>query len=102
MTTIGYFLEQKPHEVTELVMSSTVVLFYILVSLLLLKAVNAQCWLCHTSMKRGEEVLTRLVFWVQAGHFHSGMDNIAMAGVSSANVPPYRTIGWDAYKCVCV
>ena len=54
------------------------------------------CWLtvlmrvCHTSMKTGEEVLTRLAFWVQAGHSHSGMDNMAMAGVTKANVPPCR------------
>lgn len=45
---------------------------------------------CHTSIKRGDEVLTRLAFWVQTGHFHSGMDNIAMTGVTKAKVPPCR------------
>lgn len=45
---------------------------------------------CHTSMKTGEEVLTRLAFLVQAGHSQSGMDNKAMAGVTKANVPPCR------------
>lgn len=95
MKTIGYFLEQKPHEVTESI-KSVEVLFYVFASLLLLKAVNAQCWLtvlkrvCHTSTKRGEEVLTRLAFCVQAGHCHSGVDSIAIAGVSKANVPPCR------------
>ena len=54
------------------------------------------CWLtalrrvCHTSMKTGEDVLTRVAFWVQAGHWNSGMDSMAMAGVSKANVPPCR------------
>lgn len=46
--------------------------------------------LCHTSVKSGEEVLTRLAFWVQAGHDHSGMDSIAMDGASNVNVPPWR------------
>lgn len=41
-------------------------------------------------MKSGEEVLTRLAFWVQAGHDHSGMDSIAMDGASNVNVPPWR------------
>lgn len=41
-------------------------------------------------MKTGEDVLTRLAFWVHAGHFHSGMDDMTMAGVSRANVPPCR------------
>lgn len=45
---------------------------------------------CHTSMKRGEEALTRLAFWVQAGQRHSGMDSMAMDGVSNAKVPPWR------------
>ncbi len=46
--------------------------------------------LCHTSVKSVEEVLTRLAFWVQAGHTHSGMDSIAMDGASNVNVPPWR------------
>lgn len=66
--------------------------------MLLSKDLDAQnlCWLtvlmrvCHTSMKTGEEVLTRLAFLVQAGHSQSGMDNKAMAGVTKANVPPCR------------
>lgn len=90
----GYVLERKLRELPELTMSSTEVLCYVFV----ISSVNAQClcWLtvlmrvCHTSMKTGEEVLTRLAFWVQAGHFHSGMDNMAMAGVTKANVPPCR------------
>ena len=93
---IGYFPEQKLHEFTELIMSSTEAPSDAFVGMISWKVVNAQClrWLtvlirvCHTSMKTGEEVLTRLAFWVQAGHFHSGMDSMAMAGVSKANVPP--------------
>lgn len=45
---------------------------------------------CHISMKTGDEALTRLAFWLQAGHSYSGMDNMAMAGVNKANVPPCR------------
>lgn len=41
-------------------------------------------------MNSGEEVLTKLAFWVQAGHVHSGMDSIAMEGASNVNVPPWR------------
>lgn len=41
-------------------------------------------------MNSGDEVLTRLAFWVQAGHDHSGMDSIAMEGASSVKVPPWR------------
>lgn len=41
-------------------------------------------------MNSVEEVLTRLAFWVQAGHVHSGMDSIAMEGASNVNVPPWR------------
>lgn len=93
-----FFLERKPHELTELIMNSTEVLFYVFVVPLFLKPVNAQClcWLtvlmrvCHTSMKTGDEVLTILAFWVQAGHSHSGVENMAKAGVSKANVPPCR------------
>lgn len=52
--------------------------------------------LCHTSLKTGEEVSTKLALRVQAGHSHSGMDNIAMVGVSKENVPPCRT---GSLKC---
>lgn len=41
-------------------------------------------------MNTGEDVLTSVAFWVQAGHLNSGMDNMARAGVSRANVPPCR------------
>lgn len=41
-------------------------------------------------MKSAEEVLTRLAFWVQVGHVHSGMDSIAMEGASNVKVPPWR------------
>lgn len=41
-------------------------------------------------MNSGEVVLTRLAFWVHAGHVHSGMDSIAMEGARSVNVPPWR------------
>lgn len=44
----------------------------------------------HTSTKRGEEVLTRLAFCVHVGHFHSGMDNMAIDGVNKAKVAPCR------------
>lgn len=40
-------------------------------------------------MNSVEEVLTRVAFWVQAGHVHSGMDSIAMEGASNVNVPPW-------------
>lgn len=46
--------------------------------------------LCQISVNSGDEVLTRLAFWVQAGHDHSGMDSIAMEGASSVKVPPWR------------
>lgn len=46
--------------------------------------------LCHTSTNSAEEVLTRLAFWVHAGHMYSGMDSIAMEGASNVNVPPWR------------
>lgn len=46
--------------------------------------------LCQTSMNSGEEVLTSVAFWVQAGHVHSGMDSIAIEGANNVNVPPWR------------
>lgn len=57
-------------------------------------AVKCLCWLTalrrvwYTSMKAGEVVLTRLAFWVQAGHLYSGMDSMAKVGVNKANVLP--------------
>lgn len=41
-------------------------------------------------MNSVDEVLTRLAFWVQAGHVHSGIDSIAIEGANSVNVPPWR------------
>lgn len=41
-------------------------------------------------MNSVEVVLTRLAFWIQAGHVHSGMDSIAMEGANNVNVPPWR------------
>lgn len=61
-----------------------------------LALLNHQCLvtflrrLCHSSLKTGEDVSTKLALRVQAGHSHSGMDNIAMVGVSKENVPPCR------------
>lgn len=34
--------------------------------------------------------MTRLAFWFQAGHDHSGIESIAMEGASNVNVPPWR------------
>lgn len=49
-------------------------------------------------MNSGEEVLTKLAFWVQAGQVHSGMDSIAMEGASNVKVPPWRMGNLDITK----
>lgn len=46
--------------------------------------------LCQTSVNSGDDMLTRLAFWVQAGHDHSGIDSMAIEGASSVKVPPWR------------
>lgn len=53
-------------------------------------ALTALIRLCHTSVNSVEEVLTKLAFWVQEGHVHSGIDSIAMEGANNVKVPPCR------------